>query len=613
MADEPEAWVPTGADYTSDRAFHTFPLSTEVLAGISDLGYKNATPVQVASIEPALAGRHLLVRAKTGTGKTAAFGVPVAELTPQGARAPHTVILAPTRELAMQIADEVTAIAKYRDVAVALLYGGVAIGPQEKVLADGAAIIVGTPGRILDHLRRKSLSLAECRVAVLDEADEMLSMGFFEDVTAILDYTHKDRQILLFSATISDETQRLADRYLKDPEQIRLSTDADQVGNIKHIIYETTTDFHKVRSLLYLLDLENPTSAIIFCNTREDAATVATFLDRQGLDAQLLSGELSQARRTEVMKKVKAGEVRFLASTDVASRGIDISDLSHVINYALPADPPVYLHRIGRTGRIGKTGTAISLVGGPDLTTRKTLENVHHIPFEVRKLPDPETAVRMRVDRQIEQIRGAMGTLVFESLMPLARALKERPDGEVLIAAALRAFFQWDRARRATAGELPDPGTALRESRAEKPLREERRQEERRPVRRERDRERGSERGGERGREPDRDRAPDRTRRKETRPTRGKPVSTEDMDALLLSADDAVLTPTPSAAASPPATSMQPTGESDEAKKKKRRRRKKKGEGGAEDGPSSAESGDSESGNQPAMGDDLDALLSMDG
>jgi ATP-dependent RNA helicase DeaD len=422
-----EDWTPKGDDYVSDRKFTDFPISDELVKGIVEHGYVNATPVQAATIEPGLAGKDLLVRAKTGTGKTAAFSIPTLENLEAGSRKPQAVMLAPTRELAQQIAAECDSLAKYKDIRLAVLVGGLAIGPQQTALEDGVELIVGTPGRILDHLRRGNLDLSEARIAVLDEADEMLSMGFFEDVTKIIDATSADRQILLFSATISEDTQRLVSSYLKEPENIRLSTDADNVNLITHVLYETSPNFHKIRSLLYLLDLEDPHSAIIFCNTREDTATVASFLDRQGLDVQLLSGELSQKRRSQVMTKVKAGEVRFLVSTDVASRGIDISDLSHVINYALPHDAPVYLHRTGRTGRIGKKGTAISLVGGPDLAVRRVLETRHGIDFVVKKLPDAETAVQARVDRQARQIREAMSTLVFEAYLPTVRALKERP------------------------------------------------------------------------------------------------------------------------------------------------------------------------------------------
>lgn len=552
--------VPTGVDYVSDRRFADFPVSPEVLKGIAELGYLTATPVQAITIEPMLAGKDMLVRAKTGTGKTAAFCVPIVERAAEGTRTTQAIILAPTRELAQQIGEECTAIAKYRDVNVTVLVGGLAMGPQEQALERGTEIVVGTPGRILDHMRRRHLDLAGCGMVCLDEADEMLSMGFFEDVTAILDATRKDRQVLLFSATISDDTKRLADTYLKDPENIRLSTDADNVQSIAHVLYETTPDLHKIRALMYLIDIEDPSSAIIFCNTREDTATVASFLDRQGLDVQLLSGELSQSRRSQVMAKVKAGEVRFLVSTDVAARGIDISDLSHVINYSLPQDASIYLHRTGRTGRIGKSGTAISLVGGTDLQTRKALETKHQVKFDVKLLPDADAAVRYRVERQAKQIREAMGSLVFESYLPTVRALKDRPDGEALLAAALRAFFQWDRQRRALMSDVDSIGDLIQQ-RNEKL--------DRKAARKSEGGSRGSSRDSrDRGRN-DRSSPP---RRDEDR--RHKPVaqvSNEELDALLLLPDEVT--------ASPVATEGEAPLDA-ERKKKKRRRRKKTGEEG---------------------------------
>jgi len=521
--------VPAGEDYVSDRAFADFPVAPDVLKGIAELGYVTATPVQAATIEAAIAGKDMLVRAKTGTGKTAAFCVPIVERATAGARMPQAVVLAPTRELAQQIGEECAEIAKYKDLNLAVLVGGLAIGPQEDQLEKGVELIIGTPGRVLDHIRRRNLDLSEATMACLDEADEMLSMGFFEDVSKILDQTKEDRQVLLYSATISNETQRLADRYLKDAEDIRLSTDADNVDNIDHVLYETNTNMHKVRALLYLLDAEDPTSAIIFCNTREDTATVASFLDKQGLDVQLLSGELSQARRSQVMKKVKAGEVKFLVSTDVAARGIDISNLSHVINYALPADPSIYLHRTGRTGRIGKQGTAISLVGGADLSTRKTLSGKHGLKFDVRELPDADTAVQKRVDRQAAQIRAALGSLVFESYLPTVKILKQRKDGDALLAAALRAFFQWDRQRRAEMGEVDSIGDLI-QARNEKMERRSGGRDGRSRDGRGRD-SRGRDSGGRRGRDRDRDR--DRPARK-TAPEQ----SMGDLDALLVSNDD---------------------------------------------------------------------------
>ncbi|MCB9678782.1 MAG: DEAD/DEAH box helicase [Alphaproteobacteria bacterium] len=569
-----EDYTPTGTDYVSDRRFADFPISAEVLKGILELGYENATPVQSATIEAGIAGTDMLVRAKTGTGKTTAFCLPMIERIPDGADGPRALVLAPTRELAQQIAEEAAGLAKYRDIQVVTLVGGLAMGPQEKALESGAQFVVGTPGRVLDHIRRKNLDTSGIQSICLDEADEMLSMGFYEDVTAIVDQTPSNRQVLLFSATISDDTKRLVDAYLKEgAENIRLSTDADNVELIEHIIYETDPAVHKVRSLLYLLDTEDPTSAIIFCNTREDTATVASFLDRQGLDVQLISGELSQARRSQVMKKVKSGEVRFLVATDVAARGIDISDLSHVINYSLPQEAAVYLHRSGRTGRIGKKGTCINLVGGSDLSTRRQLETIHGLEFTVKALPDPETAARTRVERQAEQIRAAMGTMVFEAYLPTVRALKERPDGDALLAAALRVFFQWNRQRKAVEGEV-DTLADLREKRNERADRKAARSRDGRDSRDSRD---GGRRDRKKGRRRDDDAPSD---------SGGK---LDDLDALL-SADSA--------------SDSGDAGDAD-GKKKKRRRRKKKGggEGGSDAVAPTADTGGGDL-------DDLDALLS---
>ena len=434
-------------DYVSKRTFEDFPLSSEVLQGLHDMGYERATAVQATTIDAALAGRDMVVRAKTGTGKTAAFAIPAIDRIKDGARVATMLVLAPTRELAQQITRECDQIAKYRDLLSATLVGGLPLGPQEKQLAKGPEVIIGTPGRVKDHIKRKNLDLSSCSIIVLDEADEMLSMGFFHDVTDIMDECGDKPQVLLFSATVSTDTERLVTRYLKDPEEVFMSTDFDQVDTICHVLYETSPEVHKARSLLYLLDIENPSSALIFCNTREDATTVSTFLDRQGQDVQMLSGELPQTKRSEVMRQIKNGEVRYLVATDVAARGIDITELSHVVNYSLPFDATIYLHRIGRTGRIGKAGTAISLVGGPDQSTRKILEGKYNIPFEVRELPNPETIERNRAEQIADQIRGIVDSLAFESFLPTAKVLREMPDGDILIAAALRVFFTWERTR----------------------------------------------------------------------------------------------------------------------------------------------------------------------
>lgn len=513
----PEAAAPPTvrkADYVSDRAFADFPISTEVLTGLQALGYVMATPVQALTIDPALAGEDLLVRAKTGTGKTCAFCVPVVEKIQAGEHITRALMLCPTRELAIQVAQECAGIAKFKDLRIAAIYGGVGFGPQEDALRDGCEIVVGTPGRVMDHMRRGNLKLDQLQFAVLDEADEMLSMGFLEDVRKILDRANPERQTFLFSATVNDSVKALIGRYMKKPEEVFLSYDGDNVSSVTHILYESSPDYHKARALLDLIEQERPGATIIFCNTREDVSTVCTYLERQGLNVEMISGELPQAKREKVMARVKAGATQFLVATDVAARGIDVSDLTHVINYALPDDAAVYLHRIGRTGRIGKSGIAISLAGGADFSTRLTLERTHKIKFEVKSLPTPEESQKLRADRIGRTLKDAAGTMAYEGWLEVARSLKERSDADTLIAVALRAFFQWDVRRRTEAADAADEDG---EARTEAPRDEGRRDRNDRGDRGGRDRDRGGrdrDRGG-------RDRPRDGDRARDDRPRDG--------------------------------------------------------------------------------------------
>ena len=382
----------------------------------------------------------------------------------EGARKVQGIVLAPTRELANQIAEECAGIARYKDLRILPVYGGVSMGPQIKALEEGVEIVIGTPGRVLDHIRRGNLDLSNIKAFCLDEADEMLSMGFYEDVAKILDKAPKESQTLLFSATVEAQVKRLVMKFLTDPVDIMLSTDTDKVEGITNVLYETDPSFHRVRALLAIIDQEEPGSTIIFCNTKEDVSTVANFLSRQGLDTQLISGDLPQGKRSAVMAKVKSGEVQFLVATDVAARGIDISDITHVINYSLPQDPAVFMHRIGRTGRIGKEGKAISLAGGPELATRKVLERQFDIVFDVKPMPTPEEAGELRLNRQLESIRKSAGTTAFEGYLPLVKALKARDDGDIYLATAMRIFFQWQREQRAKESGI-DSMAALAESR----------------------------------------------------------------------------------------------------------------------------------------------------
>jgi ATP-dependent RNA helicase DeaD len=352
------------SDYVAQGSFDDLGLSEPARRAIAERGYVTPTPVQSATFRPIRDGKDVIVRSKTGTGKTAAFGIPILERIPDGRRRPSALVMTPTRELAIQVAEEIAALAKHRDLSVVTIYGGASMGEQLDKLKAGAEIVVGTPGRIYDHLRRKTLRLDETMVCCLDEADEMLNMGFFEEVTRILDHLPDDAQQLLFSATVPADIEQIIKQYLTEPEAIMLSGDEYKVENIHNVSYAAVDAYPKPRNLLYMIEMEEPETAIVFCNTRSDTSLVAAVLNRNGYDAELLNGDLPQKERERVMAKVKKGEVRFMVATDIAARGIDISDLSHVINYSLPEDPAIFLHRVGRTGRIGKKGTSLSIVSG---------------------------------------------------------------------------------------------------------------------------------------------------------------------------------------------------------------------------------------------------------
>ena len=434
-------------------------LTAELLSAIGERGYEFPTPVQAEAIPAALQGRDLLVRSKTGTGKTAAFMIPVLDRVPAGYRKAASITLCPTRELAIQIAEETRSLCKDKELEIVAVYGGVPIGPQADALNGGAEIVIGTPGRVRDHIRRGNLVLKDALFGVLDEADEMLSMGFFEEVSSILDELPDQAQTLLFSATIEEKLKQLIGKYLKDPHEIYLSVDTDRsVEAIDHIIYETTLEYPKPRQLLHVLEVEHPDSAIIFCNTRSDTDVVARFLNRQGLVAEALSSDLNQRARERVMARIKRGEIDFLVATDIAARGIDISDLSHVINYALPEDPAVYLHRTGRTGRAGKTGIAISFMGGREISCRKILERKYEIDFEERTLPTREEAENLWSKRHMAEMRKAVDEgLAFEGFLGMARNIRERgEEADALIAIALRGFFRWHRMRTAQPNDTAD-------------------------------------------------------------------------------------------------------------------------------------------------------------
>ncbi|MCY1001471.1 DEAD/DEAH box helicase [Myxococcus sp. MISCRS1] len=441
------------AEYIADIGFDDMNLSEPLRRALAERGYTHPTPVQARAFRPAIEGKDLIVRSKTGTGKTAAFGLPLLEKIPADEKRVRALILCPTRELALQVAEELTLLAKYKGVKVAAIYGGASMKQQEDALEEGTPIIVGTPGRVFDHINRGNLKLDGCDHAVLDEADEMLNQGFYEEVTRILDRLPKSRQVLLFSATVPTDIQNLIARYTTNAETLLLSGDVFTVEHIHHVRYDVSDAFPKPRNLIYILEKEEPPNAIIFCNTRDDTALVTAVLNRNGFDAELLNGDLPQKERERVMGKVKRGEVAFMVATDIAARGIDISGLEYVINYSLPEDPAVYLHRVGRTGRIGNKGTAINLFSGRELATYTALEKKYGIKFDKQEMPAPEEAMRLWTERHVREIQEAASGSVFEGFLPLAAQLKNRPNADDLVAFLLKYFFSHLRMEKVQAAQ----------------------------------------------------------------------------------------------------------------------------------------------------------------
>jgi ATP-dependent RNA helicase DeaD len=423
----------------TEPTFDLLPLGPDVRRAIDEMGYRHPTPVQLAVFEPAAEGRSLVVQARTGTGKTAAFGLPIVDrLVRPSVKAVQALALCPTRELALQVSREIEQIGKFRGVKVVAIYGGASMSKQIEALEAGAQIVVGTPGRVLDHLRQKTLDPSGVRVLVLDEADEMLSMGFARELNAILETLPKNRQGLFFSATIPPDIERLANAQLKAPEIITLSS--DQVGalQIGHYVY-VVRDADKIGQLARIIEVEDPESAVIFCNTRDETQRVSDALKTRGFDADWLNGDLPQNDRERVMAATRQGRLRFLVATDVAARGIDISHLTHVINHDFPETAEQYVHRTGRTGRAGRTGTAISIIGPKDIGNLYLLRLTYRIRPIERQLPSAgELKTRAEMD-VLQLFADAFAERpVHPDDLSLARRLLTHHDAERIMAGLLR-------------------------------------------------------------------------------------------------------------------------------------------------------------------------------
>jgi ATP-dependent RNA helicase DeaD len=419
--------------------FEALGVEPDIQKGLSDLGYTGPLEVQQAAMGPILAGMNVSLRSKTGSGKTAAFGIPLVQNLDPGEKDPQVLVLAPTRELAGQIAEDLTGIGKHRGIRVAAVYGGASITAQIRAVKKGVHVVAGTPGRLLDLVRRKVLKLKTFRAVVLDEADEMLSMGFFEDVSALMDGCKNCEQVVILSASLEADVAALIDRYAKDVVRIDLSADVLSVEGIHNVYYVIGDDQPQHRYLLHVMAVEKPKSAIVFVNTRKDASLVATVMAREGLQAEMISGELPQSERERVMRSIRTGELRFLVATDVAARGIDISGLTHVINYSLPEDPAVFLHRVGRTGRVDTQGTSISLITGRRVHTLGLLERRFGVKFEERRFPPAEEMEKNRTELKLESLIQSAEAAICDGYLGQSQAILEHPQAEQIVAYLLRS------------------------------------------------------------------------------------------------------------------------------------------------------------------------------
>ena len=368
------------------QSFRDLPLSVEVLKGIEELWYEELLPIQAQAIRPLLDGKDVIGQAQTGTGKTAAFGVPMVErLDPQVKRV-QGLVLVPTRELAVQVAENIHLFAKYARIRVLPVYGGASIERQIRELLGGVQIVVGTPGRLIDLLERRVLDLASVKFVVLDEADRMLDMGFIDDINYILSRTPSNRQTSLFSATIDDTVMRVCNRYMRNPSKILVSKDEIALTQMKQY-FTVVNQTAKFEALCKILREDHVDKAIIFCRTRRDTSRLTDQLRRREFRAEALHAGFTQSQRDRAINDFRSNRLNLLVATDVAARGLDIQGITHIINYDVPMDPPVYFHRIGRTARMGGEGTAITLVSYGELSnfnsikalTKTSIEEVNSV------------------------------------------------------------------------------------------------------------------------------------------------------------------------------------------------------------------------------------------
>ncbi len=423
--------------------FFSLGLSDEILEVIKQKGFEKPSPIQALTIPILLKNeKDIIGQAQTGTGKTAAFGLPIIENTEKNGIT-QVLVLTPTRELAIQVAEEMMSLRTNREIGILPVYGGQPIEGQLRRLKRGVEIVVGTPGRILDHLKRGTLKIDQLSYLVLDEADEMLNMGFIEDIEKILSKTNEDKRMLLFSATMPLRIIKLAQKFMGEYEEIKVSPKRLTVDLTDQIYFEVNSS-DKFEALCRIIDIEKEFYALIFCRTKLKAQHLGNALSDRGYDAAALHGDISQNQRERILDQFKKKRIRILAATDVAARGIDIQELTHVLNYSIPQDPESYVHRIGRTGRAGKRGTAITFITPSEYRKLMHIQRTANAEIRKEKIPKVKQLIRMKRKRIIDEISEIIEMKTFDDNLQVAYELLGDHKPEEIIAALLTHAYKDD-------------------------------------------------------------------------------------------------------------------------------------------------------------------------
>ncbi len=425
----------------SIQTFADLGLSADILDGLTRKGFVSPTPIQAQTIPMLLSGeRDIIGQAQTGTGKTAAFGLPIIERITPGLRKVQAIVLAPTRELANQVCEELDSLRGNRNISILPVYGGQGMATQLKALKQGVDIVVATPGRAIDHLERKTLKLDDVKFVVLDEADEMLNMGFIEDIEHILSHVPEQRRMLLFSATMPGPILKLAQKFMGEYDEVKVAAKQASATTVEQIFYEVY-EKDKLRALHRLIETEPEFYALVFCRTRMGADRLAGKLTDIGYDVEALHGDVTQVQRERILAKFKGGHATILVATDVAARGIDINNLSHVINFDMPDSPENYVHRIGRTGRAGKTGKAISFIAPGEWRKLQFVQQVTKTTLTRGRLPWGEEVIEQKRNGMKDRMFAAMEGEISQDFYDLAADLLNGGKPKQMLAALLQLHF----------------------------------------------------------------------------------------------------------------------------------------------------------------------------